>query len=235
MKITPVLVFSILAVACGGGQAETLDQPAPTSTTTAPEAEPATETTEVSVSTTESMTTTTEAPRIDRDLESALLELADMPEGWTISPDDDDPSDPSAPQCEQDLGAVFEGYPRTEVAYQESDFGPYISQSLVKLGSDNEADLLIDEWIEVVDRCQTYVDSDGNTLAFGPLNLDERGDRTFALRLSVSSEFFPAAADYIVVRDDAVVMAFVNLAFGATDFELTSEYLDLAVERLADS
>ncbi len=179
------------------------------------------------------------------DIEAALPTVEDFPTGWSRDPDnedeDDDEDDTITPErCEDLFGDDAEQEePLAEAtrAFKESDFGPFVSVD-ISTYDDEVPDDTLDELAEALSECKefTSVDSEGSrsTVTAEALSFPNLGDETFAVRMSLETEFLPAAVDLAMVRvgHNLVLLATVALG-GGTDTGLLEDVGRKTIERLA--
>ncbi len=163
--------------------------------------------------------TPTEAIPDSPRLQKALLELDDMPSGWSIS-DDNDESDDSGGFCgagPSSRSAKATG--KAERGFQQSAFGPMFGQILVSY-SGNDAKKVMTEITKTIKDCAEWNDigDDGTTTTWKgqPLSFTRLGDESIALRVSTDQVpmFGVAQVDVVYVRRANTVAAYYFLAIG---------------------
>lgn len=206
-----VLVGALLCAACGGGddeggQARTVE---------------ATTTTEGDTPT----STSTTAATPDVALAQIVVQLTDLPTGWSVSPPDDDEEDDDT-FCE-DMDPFNEIPPQEEAesSFQQSDFGPFAASGASRYADDDEASSVMDLLTEMANKCQTFTetDEDGTETSYTitPLSFPNLGDDTFAFRMAGATPFGPINIDIASVRQGEIVISLVNGGLGQVDSALT--------------
>lgn len=217
--------------ACGGddddGLAQTVTTTSTTSTTPSAPAERAGD---------EPSTTTTAAPG-PRDPQAILLKLEELPTGWTTSPPDEEDDGTSDMDCfAEAAGEDFDDQADAEVAFQQSDFGPFIGASVTVEESGDAAQERVDLFATGMQACDGYTetDEDGNetTWTVSPLSFPDLGDGTFAARMGTTTFMGPMNVDIVVTRVDEVIVFTAHMSIGAADSELTERVQRLQVDRV---
>lgn len=179
---------------------------------------------------------------VETELEQRALEVGDLPTGWSVSPEDDDESDDDGD--ESDMGDEcgleddilpddVEPLAEVEREFQKSEIGPFVFVSLTRFpgGRAEEAMAALNTMVQ---ECREYTstDEDGMTMrgTFGPLSFPERGDQTFAARMSVDAQGMTGQGDLVAVRkgDHVVLMMGLSMStfLGAAPF-VEGEYLEI--------
>lgn len=220
-RLLPImLTAALLAGGCGGddgdaGQARTVE---PTTTTT---------------SATDEVTTTAEAPA-DVALDHVVVQLSDMPTGWSVSPPDEDSDDAF---CEErDPFNEVEPQEEAEAAFQQSEFGPFVASGASLYADDDEASQVMGLLTDMADACQSFTqtEDDGTETEYtiGALSFPDLGDDTFAFRMSGTTPFGPLNLDVVAVREGSIVVAIINGGLGAADSELTESLIRTMADRV---
>lgn len=207
-----VLVGTLLCGACGGGdggggQARTVN-PTKSSSTAAPR---------------------------DVALSEVVVQLSDLPTGWSVSPpENEDEADDSF--CEgRDPFNEIPPQAEAESSFQQSDFGPFVDSG-ASLYTDDEASEVMDRLAEMANACQSFMqtEEDGTetTYTTSPLSFPDLGDDTFAFRVSGSTMLGPINLDVAAVREGAIVLFVGNGGLGAADTQLTEQLLRTMLRRL---
>jgi hypothetical protein len=189
-------------------------------------------------------------PLTSKQIKKALLTLDDMPSGYSEDPDlvsDDDDSEDEvtkgSPQCKKLMSAIEEEdekpFGEGDVGFKESDFGPFIMESVAS----HEGDLIKDsmgELREAFSTCKKFesTDAEGAVTKFtvAEMSFPELGDDTVAVKMSGKESSFGFTFDFnlVAVRVDQNVILMVNFgvgrALGGKKFEQLAR---LAVERVS--
>jgi hypothetical protein len=167
-----------------------------------------------------------------------LLNVADMPTGYTISP----------PSSGNSSGDDFckEAFAGLDVTRESKVKGPSAERDFMKgqpslagaalvvedLGSDTEERLtqIFDKLPEAFGKCRTFstTDKDGTKTSgtFDPLSFDKIGDQTFAMHMSGNTSSpqgfnYPFAGDLVFVREGSVAMIIFGFGLGALSVPIT--------------
>lgn len=149
-----------------------------------------------------------------------LLQLDDMPTGWTVAPPTaDDASDDDTALCGQpDVASRVSPLEKGETDFRQSELGPYFFQGVATYKR-GDAERAIEYAAELVKNCTFWADSsDGTTVTWQiqPLSFPKIGDETFAARMSTSDIplFGVAQFDFVYFRRGSVVEALIYGAVG---------------------
>jgi hypothetical protein len=218
-RLVGLIAVVALASGCGGddgdGQAQTFEE----TTTTIDE------------------TTTTRAEEESpSDLEDVVVQLGDLPSGWTVNEEDSDAEDDDS-FCEDESTAEQPDPPEeAESSFKQSELGPFVSSGAGRYGSAEEAEEAFDFFVEEFAKCDgaTDVDEDGTetTYSLSPLSFPDVGDDTYAARMSASTTFGPLEFDIVVERSDSTMLFIFNGGLGEIDTALTEELLRTMDARL---
>jgi hypothetical protein len=179
-----------------------------------------------------------------QDLSQYLLTLDDLPSGWSPSPEESDEDESSTttdpPECsdigEEEVEDAEGEVNEASVEFQQSTFGPFVSNGIIAYESSGEAEQAFDTIIDGINTCQTFTETDesGNetTYTFAPLSMDDYGDQTFATVLRGTSPFGPFEANFVFVRDGPYLAFVLTAGFGAAPPIDISELVATAVDRL---
>lgn len=169
-------------------------------------------------------------------LEEVVVQLGDLPTGWTATPpDNEDDADDEICDGQSPLDEV-EPVEEAESNFQQGDLGPFVVSIAGRFPDEDTAGSVLDRLADTVDACQTFteVEEDGTEVSytFEALSFPDLGDDTYAARLSGSTPLGPLAFDFAFTRVDSHVLGIVNGGFGAADSELTEELLRTMLDRL---
>lgn len=213
-------VAALVCAGCGGddgdGQARTVE--ASTTTTTEPS---------------EDSTTTSAAPAA---LDAVVLQLTDMPTGWSVAPPDEDDDD-SDDFCDgADPFNEIEPKEDAESNFQQSEFGPFASSGASIYEDDDQAGEVLDLLADMANDCQSFtqVEDDGTETEYTitPLSFPDLGDDTFAFRMSATTFLGPLTLDGVAVRDGDLVVTIVHGGIGAVDSALTESLMRDMLDRV---
>jgi hypothetical protein len=220
-RVATTVLGLLLAFGCGvddeGGQARTVE-----TTTTSPEDR-------------DSTTTSTASSAHELDLDAVVVQLGDLPAGWTVTPPDPEDEADDSDECAEDPGGI-DTTSDAESGFQQSDFGPFVGSGATEHEDEDEAERTLNAFAEAMAECDgfTQTDEDGATTVYSvsPLSFPQVGDGTFACRMSADTPFGPLNLDIVAARKGAVMLFLVNGGFGAADTELTEQLLTTMIERL---
>jgi hypothetical protein len=210
--------LALLLAACGddddNGQAQTIE-----TTTTVAE---------------EGSSTTSGA---SSDLSDVVVQLDDMPAGWSVTPPESD-DDTDDELCEgQDPFNEIEPQDEAESGFQQSELGPFVSSAASQYADEDQAGEMMDQLAEATNACQSFTqtDEDGTETEFtiSALSFPDLGDETFAFRLAATTMLGPLTMDFAVVREGSTGLLIANGGLGAApDSELTESLLQTMLDRL---
>jgi hypothetical protein len=240
-RLCAVIVLAAALTSCGGGddddQAETISEPDPTTTSTA---EGSSSTTEAAAGQPEpdddpEVGVDDDTPPTAEALDAMVLQLGDMPAGFTASPPDEAGTDDDfEDSCDAYTGDFPEPAVETERSYQADEFGPFVISNVSWY---DDADAMLDAFVDLAEQCREWTDTDeeGNETrgSFSPMSFPSLGDRTFALAINAESGGFPFAARavYVVVGDHLVTGVF-DASFGGESGVDLERLARLAVDRV---
>jgi hypothetical protein len=228
---TLLLVASACGSSSSSGQARTVDPPETSTTSTGQLAKTISDPESSVASTTTTTTTTTTPPPVE--VGSVLLTIDDLPPGWTISPEEEEEEEEDSDECDSDqFGISVEA--DAVVVFMGDEMGPLIGQVVWDLSEEDDLspDEAIDLMADFAEGCSGTVDKDGQITTYAPLSFDEYGDETLAIKMALESDFFPAAAEVITIRDGDIVTTIAQLGIFAVDPRLTVEVVEIVADRL---
>jgi hypothetical protein len=141
-----------------------------------------------------------------RQVESALLAVEDMPTGWSMdTPEDSDSEDVIEPA---ECGALFEALDKApdpvakaEAVFTAGGFGPFLEHGVTAF--DESAADQLDQVVDTLNQCPEFssTDAEGVTTEFttAPLSFPNLGDRTLALRFQGSTGGIDVVVDTIFI------------------------------------
>jgi hypothetical protein len=246
----------ILMAACGGGgnSTSTTESAATTSTstsqptattaaattTTAATATPvatATESTGTAATPSSSASPTEQAsaglPTTDQ-LKTALLELSDMPDGWTASADSGGDTSTSS-TCNATATPTADNEVTVSVDFQKSDLGPFVTEQITAFPA-GQMQSEFEKLKQSIANCTqwTETDSEGTptTYQLTPLTLPKMGDDSIAYRLSADSGGLTFQADTVFIRVGDYGISLANVALDGVDSDLTASTAQKAVDKV---
>lgn len=175
-------------------------------------------------------------PLTDAQVKEALLTVDDMPSGWTVSPDDDEDddsdseTDATSPECKK-LAAVMdeddtsESFGEGEIEFQESEFGPFLSESVSSEEGD-EVEKSMNSFREAFETCDSFTQTDDEGVKtefkISDMSFPDLGDDTIALKMSAEAMGIPVDIPLVVVRVDqnVILLASVGLGEGMSSADL---------------
>jgi hypothetical protein len=169
------------------------------------------------------------------DLERILINGSDLPGSWTESSAINLGADSQNSICNvPGPDTVIEPVARAEAQLQQSDFGPFVLMNVSAYESEDEAEDIMDYLREAI-SCDVWEDeSRGFDWEIRSLSFPDKGDDTFAIRLSTSMGFIGNIRLHAVfVQTDNVVTLIGNGALGSVDVDDTEDIVDLALDRVA--
>jgi hypothetical protein len=188
-------------------------------------------------------------PLTSKQIKGALLKIDDMPPGYTkdsdlISDEEDEDVFSGSPKCKRLMNALDSGdkeekpFGEGEVGFKESDFGPFVAESVSSFKGDRIKDGM-GKFREAFESCTTFTttDKDGAKTKFkvAQMSFPKLGDDTIAIKMSAKEPTLGMSFDFslVAVRVDQNVVLMLNLgvgrALGGQKFEKLTR---LAVERI---
>lgn len=171
------------------------------------------------------------------DLEAALLDLDDMPPGWTQVPSEEDEDESETTLCEQQPLDEIEAVDRASTQFSASDLGPFLDHT-VALYENGEAAEAMESFLTTLDDCDEWTEETEEGLVTyrpTPLSFPSLGDETVATRLSVESDLVTVTIDMVTWRrGDLLSLLLASEVFDAPDGEQTAAIAETADERLAN-
>lgn len=173
--------------------------------------------------------------------QSLLLEVPELPTGWTLSEvgmDDDDESETDDEEgiCgAPPIDAQVEASGEAERSFQASQLGPFAFHLIGLFATEDEAEQAF-ELTRQAFSCEQWTDVDETgeetVWQISPLSFPNPGDETFAVRINATSDGFAFEGDVIAVRVGRSFMVIQNLGLGAVDSETTIAIVDAAVAKV---
>jgi hypothetical protein len=181
-----------------------------------------------------------------KQVNAALLTVADLPSGWTLgepSEDDSDDDEITPAKCGELVDAMSADE-EAAVAEGERDFnkgGPFGTLMGVSISSYEEevdSDKLTDI-AEVFGECSSFKGTDSEGVAteykVAPLSLANIGDKSLALTMTVESEGFTIPINIYLVVIGHNVMTFFNGGVTGADGADLETIGKLAIKRLEET
>ena len=188
-------------------------------------------------------------PLTSKQIKGALLKIEDMPSGYTKDADlisdegDEDEFTSGSPKCKQlmntlDSDEEEKPFGEGEVGFKESDFGPFVAESVSSFKGDRIKDGM-GKFREAFESCTVFTttDKDGAKTKFkvAQMSFPKLGDDTIAVKMSAKEPTLGMSFDFslVAVRVDQNVILMLNFgvgrALGGQKFEKLAR---LAVERI---
>lgn len=173
---------------------------------------------------------------IDENLVSALLTLDDLPVGWTTSElGDDDDSDDAGICGTEPLDDLVKPIGKAEAEFQQSNLGPFLSESLAVYESTDDAQSVM-EAARSTFTCSEWTDTNAEgeetVWSISPLSFPTIGDETFVLRLSANIGIANMEYDAVFFRMGDKIALVGHIDLGSVDSDQTVEFAQLAAEKL---
>lgn len=208
--------------------------PTPTSTpepSTTPTVEPTPEPTPTSEPTPDEQAGTANGFTVE-ELEAFLLELDDVPDGWTAVPSFGSPTE--NPPCETvDPPTTLVDAPFAQVDFEREDDDALLSQIVLWLESDEDAVSAL-EWFDSAFQCDGRDDEVGTILEISELPFTEMGDESFAWKLTIGDGDEQLLLQYAFVRQGQFLSMAAQGGSEAPDADLLAELARAAVEKLPE-
>ena len=188
-------------------------------------------------------------PLTSQQIKKSLLTIDDMPSGFSEDPemstdDSEDNFTSGSSDCKalnstlNEPGTKSKTVGEGEVGFKESDFGPFVAESVASFKGaaieDSMGDLK-----QAFSKCKrfTTTDEDGAKLKFrvAPMSFPDLGDDTIAVKLSAKEPTFDLSftLDLVAVRVDQNVVMMLNFGIGkALAGEKFESLVRLAVDRI---
>ncbi|CAN5115486.1 MAG: hypothetical protein H0V47_03125 [Chloroflexia bacterium] len=169
-------------------------------------------------------------------LGAVALTTADLPSGWEPSNAVDLGLDREVSICNAPgPDTVIEPVARSEAQFQQSDFGPFLAETLSAYR--NEADAReIMAYLRAAISCSEWDDESRNRVwEISPLSFPEKGDDTFSVQMQTDLGFIGAVRfQAVFVRTGNVITLIGHGTLGSVDRNQTEGFVDLALEKLRD-
>lgn len=244
---------------CSGGddQARTVPEPSVTaeSSTSSPDEAPAASPTKTEAATsstpseavpspspTEATSGSAEPEGDAAELEAIVLTLDDMPSGWTTDPEiasDDDDSAGGLGLCgveDADLDVDDTDGESVDAGFKQSDFGPFVLNSVASLPSSEQAAEALDSFLDAASQCSEWTETDEEgvetTYSISPLSFDNVGDDTIAFRISADAEGFPLTIDMVTWHDGPLASIVALVGLGGTEPEILTDLVETVASRM---
>lgn len=176
-------------------------------------------------------------PLTDEQIIEALLTVEDMPTGWSESAEnflgDDDDNDggtestSSDEKCQEFLDTINDqGETKGDsklvgsgnVAFQKSDFGPFLVQS-INSGKGSSAKETLNTFRDGIANCATIEETsaDGEVLktTVTDMSFPKLGDDRVAFKVAVDNDFIPMEMPLVAIRSDQNLIILASVGIGA--------------------
>lgn len=170
------------------------------------------------------------------DLDAVLLTTADLPSGWGSSNAVDLGADRDVSICDAPgPDTVIEPAARSEAQFQESDFGPFLAETLSAYRDEDEAQEIMGHLRESI-SCDEWDDESRDYVwEISPLSFPEKGDETFSIEMQTDFGFLGEVRFHAVfIRTGSVITLVGYGALGSVDIDDTEAFVDLALEEVND-
>ena len=171
-----------------------------------------------------------------RQLDGVLLTTDDLPPDWNASDAVDLGADREVSICDAPgPDTVIEPIARSEVQFQQSDFGPFLAETLSAYRSDADARRIMRHLRSAI-SCQEW-DDEANDTAWdiSPLSFPEKGDETFSIEMQTNLGLLGAVRFHAVfIRTGSVVTLLAHGTLGRVDMDETEVFVDLALDLVSD-
>lgn len=177
-----------------------------------------------------------------RQVESALLTVEDMPTGWSVdTSEDSDSEDVIEPaECEalfEALDKASDPVAKAEAAFTAGGFGPFLEHG-VSAFEESTADQL-EQVVDTLNQCPEFssTDTEGVTTEFttAPLSFPNVGDRTLALRFQGSTGGIDVVVDALFIAIGSNGISIVVGGLVPMKGEELESIATTAVEKLNDA
>jgi hypothetical protein len=177
-----------------------------------------------------------------RQLESALLTVEDMPTGWSVDTSEDSDSEDVVEPAE--CGALFETLDKApdpvakaEAAFTAGGLGPFLEHGVTSF-EESTADQL-DLVVDTLNQCPEFssTDAEGVTTEFttAPLSFPNLGDRTLALRFQGSTGGIDVVVDALFIAIGSNGISIVVGGLVPMEGQELESIATTAVEKLNDA
>lgn len=191
----------------------------------------------------------------------ALLDIEDLPKGWTESESDEPDSEgDSGEDSEEDddeegfdfCGAITDGGDdgsfgdQVEVSFQRSELGPLFFEMIMVAGSEAEAKIAMRFLKNALkEECSWDETASGQTVKFTVSEGEERaefGDDQLVMNMAGESDLFGLAGDFVIVRHGSVIcmsgtfeIQLPGVEAGTITTEEADEVIETANDKVADA
>ncbi len=162
----------------------------------------------------------------EEELLDLLLAIGDMPTGWAGKAPTFELQTPGGTYTFACVELEARGIARAGVEYEQSGFGPFISETIVVYPAKDAAQSAIQDTVAASSECAEWTDADGNAWRVSSLSFPSFGDETFAVRYTGAGEL-----DAIYIRFENRLIAINHFALGGIDTQITEEITRLAVDK----
>lgn len=165
----------------------------------------------------------------ETEVAAALLKLSDMPTGWTTSTSNSSDST-GGTGCSKATSGIPDS--KATVDYQESAFGPLITETLAVFGPGDASKWM--NWLKQQMTCSQIIDTSSGTpttYQISRMSFPKLGDATLAFRMTGPGGIIgDIEVDAVFVRSGRCAFSLGNLASGPVDSTLTQSSAEAAIK-----
>ncbi len=171
-----------------------------------------------------------DAPAVVAEQEAKLLEVADLPTGWSAEPDDGDEDDAAdedgtddddsdmAEDCGIDGGLLpddIEPLAQVERQFAKGMVGPFVFAGIARY-AEGEAETALDRFDDMVQQCRQFSSTDEDGIetsgTMQPVSFPSFGDQSFAARMTIESEGMAGQGELVAVRQGDELLLMMGLS-----------------------
>lgn len=171
--------------------------------------------------------------------QSVIVQLSDLPAGWSPAPlSEDDGADSCFDSAlpgddrSQTVLPDSNGVETVDAAFQQSEFGPFLSFRVASGVDEGRVDS--EQIASVFETCDGFVDDQGSAYSVFPVSFPEVGDATFATKIEVTNpDGFPFSMLIVIAQVDDVVLLSIGVSImSAVDAELVATLTKVMADRV---
>jgi hypothetical protein len=222
---------------CGGSSNSRSGTIAPITTTAVSTTASTAAKTAVTPATTAAAPPTSRAAFTDAQRNRALLQVSDLPTGFTSALPTPSTSSDTQVCNKPDPTVTLKPSAKAEADFKKGEVGPFIIELMVAWPAPATAKSFLEQVRAAAASCTSYQTTDNGQTAtntVSPLSFPKLGDDSFAVRVNVSGATLPADVDVAAIRKGPVALLVVQLAVGAIDTAITEQAARAATSRATD-